>query len=70
MRRDLADIVCCPADKARLTLRVEEEDAHGEIFRGSFTCSKCGFAYPIEDGIPNLLPPEYHVEGVKEKGRT
>lgn len=68
MRRDLAEIVCCPADRKPLTLKVLEEDRHGDVVRGSFTCTHCGFAYPIEEGIPNLLPPEYHADGVREKG--
>ncbi len=66
VRKDLADIVCCPVDKAELTLKVDEEDEHGDVVRGSFTCTQCGFVYPIEEGIPNLLPPEYHVDEVQE----
>lgn len=61
MRRDLIQIVCCPADRARLVLEAVRED-DGEVVEGTLTCSECGFVYPIEDGIPNLLPPEYHVE--------
>lgn len=66
MRRDLADIVCCPSCKGKLVLRVEKSDASGEVVEGSFWCKACRFAYPIEEGIPNLLPPEYHVDQVKD----
>lgn len=51
------DIVCCPVDKAELNLAVETREGE-EIIEGSLTCSECGTVYPIEDGIPNLLPPD------------
>lgn len=57
VKEDLLDIVCCPLDKAELELAVEEE-TEGEIITGTLTCTECGEAYPIEDGIPNLLPPD------------
>ncbi len=63
MRKDLIAIVCCPEDKAKLTLDAKEEDEHGEIVTGTLTCTECSFVYPIEQGIPNLLPPAYHVKG-------
>ncbi|MEE9152007.1 MAG: methytransferase partner Trm112 [Thermoplasmata archaeon] len=55
MKRDLMDIICCPTCKGDLTLTVEEEDAK-EIIKGLLACGKCGVDYPIEEGIPNLLP--------------
>ena len=57
MQRDLLDILCCPVCKAELDLRVDREEA-GEILAGALTCRQCGHPYPIEDGIPNLLPPD------------
>lgn len=65
MRKDLADIVCCPVHKTRLQLRVTKEE-QGDIVSGILHCGDCPFDYPIEDSIPNLLPPEYHVDQVKE----
>jgi uncharacterized protein YbaR (Trm112 family) len=67
MRKDLVEIVCCPVHKTPLALTVKEQDAHGDIVEGTLRCRECRFDYPIEEGIPNLLPPEYHVDGVKEK---
>ncbi|MFQ6019537.1 MAG: Trm112 family protein, partial [Dehalococcoidia bacterium] len=29
-----------------------------EVVRGYLTCGQCSERYPIEDSIPNLLPPE------------
>lgn len=60
MRKDLIDIVCCPVDKAGLKLKGAELDDHGDVLEGTLVCTKCKFAYPIEAGIPNLLPPEFH----------
>lgn len=58
MKRDLVDILACPACKHHpLELRVEREDA-GEVLEGKLVCHGCKAAYVIEDSIPNLLPPE------------
>ena len=67
MRKDLVEIVCCPVHKTPLKLSVSKKDEHDDIVEGSLRCAACKFDYPLEEGIPNLLPPEYHVDGVKEK---
>ena len=51
------EILACPVCKGDLELRVEAE-ADGEISTGSLHCAKCDETYPIEDSIPNLLPPQ------------
>jgi uncharacterized protein YbaR (Trm112 family) len=51
------DILACPMCKGDLTLEVDAEEA-GEIVTGRLICPACKEAYPIEDRIPNLLPPE------------
>ena len=66
MRKDLLAIVCCPVHKTALEPRVARQDEAGDILEGTLWCATCRFAYPIEDGIPNLLPPEYHTDQVKE----
>ena len=55
--KDFLDILACPMDKAPLELSVDEEQGD-EVIQGALTCSQCGERYPIEDRIPNLLPPE------------
>jgi len=57
MKRDLMDILCCPMCKGDLVLNVEEENEK-EIVKGTLYCGKCNEYYPIDDGIPNMLPPE------------
>ncbi|HUR62047.1 MAG TPA: methytransferase partner Trm112 [Candidatus Thermoplasmatota archaeon] len=66
MRKDLLEIVCCPVHKSPLVAAVTRQDEAGDILEGTLTCKECRFAYPIEEGIPNLLPPEYHVDQVRE----
>jgi uncharacterized protein YbaR (Trm112 family) len=58
MRKDLVDILACPVCKNALVLTIEEEDERGEVRKGSLFCGRCNEPYPIDDGIPNLLPPE------------
>ena len=57
MRKDLMDILACPMCKSELELTTDqvEED---EVIKGDLFCAKCNEHYPIEDGIPNLLPPD------------
>lgn len=51
------DILVCPVDKGRLTLSVTARDGD-EVTTGTLTCKAGGEVYPIEDGIPNLLPAD------------
>ncbi len=57
MKRELMDILACPVCKGELKLTVTQENDR-EIVTGSLFCPKCNHAYPIEDTIPNLLPPD------------
>ncbi len=57
MRKDLMDILACPMCHSPLTLRVDKEQ-DGEVITGVLHCATCNEDYPIEDAIPNLLPPE------------
>ncbi|MDD2777750.1 MAG: methytransferase partner Trm112 [Methanocellales archaeon] len=56
MKRDLMDILACPMCKCDLELEAVEGDE--EIITGTLYCAKCDEFYPIEEGIPNLLPPD------------
>jgi len=58
MKKELMEILACPVCKGDLELTLQKEDEQGEVVVGSLHCRKCDQRYPIEDGIPNLLPPE------------
>jgi uncharacterized protein YbaR (Trm112 family) len=53
------EVLVCPECKGELTLVVTKEDG-GEIVEGTLTCQSCNEEYPIQDTIPNLLPPALH----------
>ncbi|HSV41840.1 MAG TPA: methytransferase partner Trm112 [Methanomassiliicoccales archaeon] len=58
MKQDLMNILACPLCKSHpLALKVAKEEV-GEIIEGTLTCNKCSIDYPIDDGIPNLIPPK------------
>ena len=57
MKKELMDILVCPVCKGELELTVEEENEQ-EVVAGSLYCRQCNERYPIEDTIPNLLPPD------------
>jgi uncharacterized protein len=56
LKKKLVDILACPVDKAPLELSIEKETGE-EVEKGGLKCTRCGHLYPIEEGIPNLLPP-------------
>jgi len=49
----LLDILCCPAEFAG-------EACHGALEEtgSGLLCRKCGLIYPVEDGIPVMLPDQ------------
>ena len=61
MKKDLMEILACPVCKGTLELRVEVEEGD-EVVTGSLYCAACHESYPIEDTIPNLLPPDLRRE--------
>lgn len=61
MKKDLMEILACPVCKGELELTVVDEDGD-EVITGSLLCPACDETYPIEDTIPNLLPPELRRE--------
>jgi uncharacterized protein YbaR (Trm112 family) len=56
MNRELMEILVCPVCKGELELRVEAEEGD-EVVQGALLCARCAETYPIQDSIPNLLPP-------------
>lgn len=62
MQRQLVEILVCPVTREPLELVVEEAKGD-EVIRGYLYSRALDFRYPIEDGIPNLLPPEMQRSG-------
>ena len=58
MKEELADMLICPVCKGELSLSIDKQ-VDGEILTGGLQCLDSGIEYPIEDGIPNLLPREH-----------
>jgi len=57
VKKELMDILACPICKGDLVLDITDEDEK-EIIAGTLYCSRCDEYYPIENGIPNMLPPD------------
>ena len=59
MNVKLLDIICCPTCKGTLKFNSIKREGD-EIIEGKLNCQSCEVEYPVLDGIPNLLPKEYH----------
>lgn len=53
MKRDLLELICCPACGGALRLAVQAED-EGEIWEGTLACEACAVAYDVDKGMPRL----------------
>mgnify|MGYP000879921401 CR=1 FL=1 len=58
MKRQLLDILACPACRHHPLELKETRTEGGEIEEGSLTCPRCHATYPISGGIPDMLPPQ------------
>ncbi len=58
MKSKLMEILACPVCRHHpLELTVDKKEGE-DIISGTIRCVKCGNTYPVEDSIPNMLPPE------------
>ena len=57
MKPDLMEILRCPVCRGELILTTQKKEGV-EIVEGNLACPKCRVDYPIQDGIPDLLPPD------------
>jgi len=51
--------LCCPFDKADLSLQIFTQDLEQTVLEGLLTCKTCERYYPIVKGIPIMSPDEY-----------
>src|SRR5437867_774595 len=56
LRRELFDVLCCPACQGDLNRCDDEPVAEAET--GELSCSGCQRRWSIEHGVPNLVFPE------------
>ncbi|MCI0497261.1 MAG: Trm112 family protein [Thermoplasmata archaeon] len=54
MRRDLLPLLACPDCRGGLVMEGADEAA--VVQSGTLKCTACGNVFPIEEGIPRLLP--------------
>jgi len=57
MRKSLLTYLVCPLCHLRLNLAITEQ-ADDIIETGTLYCGSCDHAFPIKDGIPNMLSPQ------------
>jgi uncharacterized protein len=66
LKPSLVDFLECPAGcDSSLSLREDLRDGP-EILEGALTCRECGVTYPIEEGIPRMLPASLSPAGDPE----
>lgn len=58
--KELLEILACPNDRGDVEFREEEQ---------VIVCSKCGYRYPVRDGIPVMLIEEAEKPPGKKKRR-
>lgn len=59
MRLSTINKLCCPFDKADLTLTTITEDTEKRVLEGWLHCNQCKRIYPIVKGLPIMNPDEY-----------
>ncbi|WNY24772.1 Trm112 family protein [Methanolapillus millepedarum] len=59
MKKENLCLFVCPVCRGELTVKPEIENADKtEIISGNLYCPACLIYYPVENKIPNLLPPD------------
>lgn len=56
MKRALLERLACPLSSDRL--RLDPDHDEDDVVRGELVCDGCGARWPIENGIPRLVPPD------------
>ena len=56
MKRDIVDMLACPICNGDMSVTINNGDQH-EVLDGILHCPACDIDYPIEEGIPLLIPP-------------
>ena len=59
MKSDIVPMLACPNCKGDLEISVSDQQGQ-DILEGELTCLQCHEIFPINEGIPNLLPTNTH----------
>ena len=66
MNMETINKLCCPFDRADLTLTAIHTRVDGAIEEGYLLCGQCSRIYPIVRGIPIMSPDEYREFGLEK----
>ncbi|MFB2120777.1 Trm112 family protein [Parapedobacter sp. 2B3] len=66
MNTETINKLCCPFDRADLTLTPIRTTETGAIDEGYLLCGQCNRIYPIVRGIPIMSPDEYREFGLEK----
>lgn len=59
MKLETINKLCCPFDKADLSLQIITQEVSKNILEGILSCKQCNRYYPIIKGVPIMSPDEY-----------
>lgn len=59
MTKSFFDKLCCPFDRAELSIQVFTEKENNAIHEGLINCPTCKRLYPIIHGVPIMIPDSY-----------
>jgi len=65
MREAVLEFLCCPLLRGELEIYKIFKTREQDVILGLLVRSVCEYFYKIEDGIPDLLPPEFIKESDK-----
>jgi SAM-dependent methyltransferase len=66
MRMEHLAYLACPRCGGSLSLEVSSGALDGHVMRGSLECSSCKARYPLEQGVPRLLPDPSDLSSERE----
>lgn len=68
MKREVCELLVCPACQGGLELKIHEGDLD-QIISGEFVCENCARSYPVKDDIPYFSLAIKH-KGIKNQQET
>ncbi|WGD55000.1 methyltransferase domain-containing protein [Bradyrhizobium sp. CB1650] len=66
MREEALKYLVCPSCQSDLAAELPEPHPDGHYMSGTLTCSGCGHAYPIVNGVPRMVVTAQEARGAAE----